>query len=115
MYLKHFVFTEVGVKSVNVLMHGLTTTTATFPQNITTVYYILYRNSIQNSCIYASEYTAATATAYIYIYQQHTHHMHYSARKFAATFYVVTAEMAPALTSTAIKSTGPTVLSASWV
>ena len=72
MYLKHFVITEVGVKSVNALMHGLTTTTATFPKNITTVYYILYRNSIQNSCIHASEYTAATATAYIYISATHS-------------------------------------------
>ena len=53
-------------------MHGLTTTTATFPKNITTVYYILYRNSIQNSCIHASEYTAATATAYIYISATHS-------------------------------------------
>ena len=114
MYLKHFVFTEVGVKSVNALLHGLTTTTCSnIPQKH---HYITY-------CTETSSKTAASTLLniqlpqqqHIYIYQQHTHHMHYSARKFAATFYVVTAEMATALTSTAIKSTGPTVLSASWV
>ena len=61
MYLKHFVFTEVGVKSVNALMHGLTTTTCSnIPQKH---HYITY-------CTETSSKTAASTLLNIQLPQQ---------------------------------------------